>query len=398
MSSNGTSLTIDEAEDLLRQNWDITLYDKTRLEPCVAGILAKHPGPLDLYSLKELSVDDARSLAEHQGRLHLRDLSSICDEALSALVKHEGLLIIPAPKELSEAQAEALGRHRGPLVLQGVEHLTTSVASCLAHHKGPLYLNDLRTLSLSSAEALLRHRGPLFFFEVSQVSDEVAEALAKHQGRVGIFPLTEMSERARGILKAHREGVCKTLGLPVSGEFGALSGTFQPAPVDEKKGWSYIYYSRSTPSEAVPVRICFQSGQNCGAEKRSDELPDWFALLLPKLGECIEQCSKIPPGDRDPLYILDVVVVLDLDSKNLSFHGIVINLLDENGEYWEVCVHGPSFPAEFHIDCWGGGHYQSADYLADLPLNHSIFDSTLEGLKWWQKNTIERARADSAVA
>jgi hypothetical protein len=307
-------------------------------------------------------------------------------EALSVLTSHNGPLRVLCPKQLSEAQAQALGRHRGTLDLRGVEDLSTSVASHLAAHEGPLYLNDVRTLSRSSAEALLSHKGPLYLLEVSQVSDEEAEALAKHQDAVWIFPLAEMSDGARGLLKEHRERVCKKLDLPVGRESAPLTGTFKPGPVDERGGRTYIYYPRLAHSKAVPVRMCCRSDKADVADEQSDELPDWFISQFPKLGECIEQCSKLPPGDRDPRYILDVAVLIDIDSKKLAFHGIVINVVDEDGAYWEVCVHGPSFTTEFHIDCWGGGHYQSADYLERLPLNHSIFDSTLDGLKWWQKN------------
>ena len=381
-----TSLSISEAEDLLCQNWDIRLYDKKILEPGAAAILAKHPGPLDLYSVTELSTGDARALAQHRGPLHLRDLCSISDEALRALAKHEGPLNIRCPEELSEAQAAALGQHKGSLYLEGVQRLSAAVASHLARHEGPLYLNDVRTLSLPAAEALSDHQGPLYLLQVSEVSDEVAEVLAKHQDAVGIFPLAEMSDRARGLLKEHRERVCTKLGLPLAEEFATLAGTFGPGPVDEQSGWSYIYYPRFAQSGAVPVRIWCKSDQTNVADKPSAEPPEWFVSQFPQLGKCIEQCSKLPPGDRDPLYILDVAVLIDDDAKKLAFHGIVINVVDEDGAYWEVCVHGPSFPDAFHIDCWGGDHYQSADYLAGLPLNHSIFDSTLEGLKWWQKN------------
>ncbi len=313
-------------------------------------------------------------------------------EALSVLTSHNGPLRVLCPKELSEVQAQALGRHKGTLDLRGVENLSESVASHLAAHEGPLYLNDVRTLARSSAEALLTHKGPLYLLEVSEVSDEVADALAKHQEAVWIFPLAAMSDKTRGLLREHRGRVCKKLGLPVGRESAPLTGTFKNGPVDEKGGRTYIYYPRLAHSKAVPVRMCCSSDKADVADEQSDELPDWFISQFTKLGECIEKCSKLPPGDRDPHYILDVAVLIDIDSKKLDFHGIVINVVDEVGEYWEVCVDGQSFPTEFHIDCWGGGHYNSADYLERLPLNHSIFDSTLDGLKWWQKNNRDPVR------
>jgi hypothetical protein len=387
MSSKGASLTIAEAEDLLRNKWDITLYDKTRLEPGVAAVLAKHPGPLDLYSLKELSTDDARSLAEHRGRLHFRDLSSICDEALAALAKHEGPLIMRAPKELSEAQAEALGRHRGPLLLQGVEHLTASVASHLAQHQGPLFLNDVRTLSSPSAEALSKHKGPLYLLQVCQVSDEVAEMLARHQGAVAIFPLTEMSERARTLLKEHRRRSCDEQGLPNSAQFKALAGTFHPSSAGEYNEWAFVYYPRLSRPDPVLMRVYWRSDWVKASDRRPPaEIPDWFISLLPRIGECIERIYTEPPfRDSPAAYLLNVLVEI-VDGR---IHAMNINMVDAEGVYWEACIDTDSFPEEYSVLCWGGNHYESAAYLAHLPLNHSIFDSTLEGLKWWQGSPLD---------
>jgi hypothetical protein len=392
MSSPKNSLSIEEAEELLRKKWDITLYDKTQLEPGVAAVLANHPGPLDLYSLKKLSMDDAQSLAQHRGRLHLRDLCFISDEALRALAKHEGPLNIRCPEELSEAQAAALGQHKGSLYLKGVQRLSAAVASQLARHEGPLYLNDVRTLSLPAAEALSDHQGPLYLLQVSEVSDEVAEALVRHQGHVGIFPLAEMSEKARSILKEQRTRLCEEEGLPLRSEFEKLNGTFQPVQAGVNSGWSFIYYPRLPTPDPVLVSVNWRSDLMQDPNKRLPvELPDWFGSLLPRIGECIEKLclEPLPYGDSNA-YLLSADVVLD--SSGLAFHGVIIYTVDTEGLYWEICVHGPSLPTEFHIDCWGGAHLQSADYLSHIPFNHSIHESTLEGLKLWQKNTVERAR------
>jgi hypothetical protein len=399
MSSKGASLTIAEAEDLLRNKWDITLYDKTQLEPGVAAVLSRHSGHLDLRSVKTLSTDDARSLAQHRGLLHLWDLSSISDEALRALAKHEGPLIVRCPEELSEAQAAAFGQHKGPLYLEGVQQLSAAVASRLARHEGALYLNDVRSLSLPAAEALSEHQGPLYLFEVSKVSDEVAEALVRHQGQVGIFPLAEMSDRARTTLREHRQRVCAEQGLPPRSELEKLAGTFHPAPAGKYNEWAYIYYPRLTNPDPVLVRIFYwRSDWVTALDKRPpSHLPDWFISLLPKIGECIEVIYLEPylgylvPGYGRPpaAYLLDVCIEL-VDDK---IQAMGINSIDAEGIYWEAWVNLDSFPQAFDVQCWGGDHLENADYFSQLPLHHSIHESTLEGLKWWQKNTHARAEA-----
>jgi len=391
MSSQKNSLSIEEAEELLRKKWDITLYDKTRLEPGAADVLAMHSGRLDLHTVKTLSTDDARSLARHRGLLHFCDLSSISDEALRALAKHAGPLTIRCPEELSEAQADAFGQHKGPLCLEGVQRLSAVVASHLARHEGALYLNDVRSLSLPATEALSKHQGPLYLLEISQVGDEAAEALVKHQGHVGIFPLAEMSDRARATLREHRQRICAEQGLPPRSEFDKLAGTFHHAPAGKYNDWAYVYYPRLTNPDPVLVRIYLRSDWiNHSDKKPPIELPGWFISLLPKIGECIEAIYLQPylgylvPGDGRPpaAYLLDVCIEI-VDDK---IHGIGINSVDAEGVYWEAWVNLDRFPGAFDVQCWGGDHLESAGYFSHLPLHHSIHDSTLEGLRWWQRN------------
>ena len=52
MSSDKTSLTIEDAAEMLSNYWDFAIYDKLRLAPGVASLIAKHQGNLDLYSLR----------------------------------------------------------------------------------------------------------------------------------------------------------------------------------------------------------------------------------------------------------------------------------------------------------------------------------------------------------
>lgn len=384
MTDPGTSLNMDDAAKLLRENWDVTLFDKVRLAPGVAELLAKHPGPLDLYSLKELSAADARSLAQHQGRLHLRDLDSPSTEVLQALARHVGPLLLPRVRELGETEAEALGHHAGLLSLEGVHHLPAAPAALLAKHQGPLHLNGVSSLSLATAKAVSLHRGPLYLFEVSHVSDEVAEALETHRGPVGIFPLAQMSERARAILREQRRRTCEQESLPPRSEFEKLGGTFQPVQLGMRNEWSFIYYPRLPHPDPVLLRIYWRSDWIKGADKTLPaQLPDWFVALLPKIGECIEQLCLEPLPYGDPIaFILDA----GIEITNEKLHAMYIQCVDSEALYWEIVVDVEAFPSEFRVDCYGGAHLQGSDYLTHIPLNHSIHDTTLERLKWWQRS------------
>ncbi len=97
-------LTIEKAKKLLRTRWHVSIFEES-MEPGVAALLARHPGPLNLDSLKELSTEDAGDLSRHQGLLGLRDLSLISIETLHALVNHKGELILQGLRELREEQA-----------------------------------------------------------------------------------------------------------------------------------------------------------------------------------------------------------------------------------------------------------------------------------------------------
>ena len=367
---------------MLRCYQALIINDKLSLAPGVASLIAKHQEDLYLYSLRQLSTEDAHSLAQHRGRLHLRDLSSVTAEALDALAKHEGSLILDGLKHLSEEQAEALGQHKGSLRLNGIRDLPAAVASLLAKNDGPLYLSSVDALSLDAAEALSNHKGPLHLWEISHVRDGVAEALVKHQGFLGIFPLADMSEMARVMLRKHRGDVCNEQGLPQRSQFKELAGTFQPVSADEAFPSKLIYYPRLPDPGPIFLHIHWRYDWVTEPDKRPPaELPAWFVSVLPKIGECTEQIYlEGLPGDDVPRYLLDVNIGIITD----KIHSMDIQTVDSNGEYWETVVDVSVFPEEYMISCWGGGYYNSADYLSNLPLNHLIHEATLEGLKIWQ--------------
>ena len=287
-------------------------------------------------------------------------------------------------------EARALVPQAGRLDLSKYSFVAPDVLAELANHEGTLILNGLRTLSMEQAVALSRHKGPLQLWEVCQMSDPVAEALAKHQGPVGIFPLTEMSDKARSILREHREAICNELGLPIGSRLNELAGTFQQVQPDDTatEAFRFLYYPRLPDPSPIFLHVYRKDDPASGTDKAPPaEVPAWFLSLLPNIGECIDRIhleNWVPwdagPGGEPHAYLLDAKI--GISTNELEF--LSIQSLDHEGTYQESVVELSTFPAEYTIQCWGGDYLQSADYLADLPLNHSIHHATLNGLILWQ--------------
>jgi hypothetical protein len=294
------------------------------------------------------------------------------------------------PTCITVEEARALVPQAGRLDLSKYSFLSPDVLAELAKNEGTLILNGLRTLSMEQAVALSRHKGPLQLWEVSQVSDLVAEALAKHKGSLGIFPLAEMSDKARSILREHREAICNELGLPIGSRLKEFAGTFQQFQPDSDaiKDYRFLYYPRLPDPSPIFLHVCRKDDPASGTDKATPfEVPDWFLSLLPKIGECIDRIhleNWVPwnhgPGGEPHAYLLDATI--GISTNELECFGI--SLVDHEGVYWETVVELSTFPAEYTIECWGGDYLQSADYLANLPLNHSIHHATLNGLILWQ--------------
>lgn len=294
------------------------------------------------------------------------------------------------PTSINVEEARALALQAGPLDLSKYSFLPPDVLAELSNHDGTLKLNGLRTLSLEQAVALSRHKGPLHLWEVSQISDPAAEALAKHQGPVGIFPLTEMSDKARSILREHREAICNELGLPIGRRLKDFAGTCQQVkPTDSAaEAFRFLYYPRLPDPSPIFLHVYWEDDPASRTDKAPpNEVPDWFLSLLPKIGECIDRIHlenwepwHLGPEGAPHAYLLDAKIEISTNElKCLSIQSI-----DHEGTYQESVVDLSTFPAEYTIQCWGGDCLESADYLADLPLNHSIHHSSLEGLILWQ--------------
>jgi hypothetical protein len=294
------------------------------------------------------------------------------------------------PTSLTIEEARALVPQAGRLDLSKYSFVAPDVLVELANHEGTLILNGLRTLSMEQAVALSRHKGPLQLWEVCQMSDPVAEALSKHQGPVGIFPLAEMSDNARSILREHREAICNELGLPIGSRLNELAGTFQQVQPEDSatKAFRFLYYPRLPDPSPIFLYVSRNDDPASGTAKATPaEVPDWFHSLLPKIGECIERIHlenwvpwNLGPRGEPHGYLLNATI--GISTNELECFGI--SLVDHEGVYWETVVELSTFPGEYTIACWGGNHLQSADYLAYLPLNHSIHHATLNGLILWQ--------------
>jgi hypothetical protein len=364
---------------MINNQWDAAGFPKLDLDYSELELLYKHSESLYLHSLEEISADYASSLAQRQGRLNLGIISPSA-QVLRALAAHKGPLELPRVREFGEPEADAVSQHIGLLSLGGIQNLTAAIASLLAKHDGPLHLNGIFSLSVETAKALAPHRGPLHLFEVDQISDEVASVLCNHQGTLGIFPLTKMSENARAMLREHRLRSCEEIGLPPSADFNNIAGLFQLFKSHVSNQNELLYYPKICNLDPAPIRIERPNNSiHNEFQQTSPESIDWLINLLPRIDACIDLVFKELPTET-PRYLLDIY--LRIGDDRLTY--LQINTVDGEGFFWEAHGHFANITNEYTIDCWGGNHYQSAGYIAYLPPNHSIHETRLEGLKWWQ--------------
>ncbi|MDP7051486.1 MAG: hypothetical protein QF600_06145 [Verrucomicrobiota bacterium] len=208
------------AEKLVQKREEDTEYngeyplDLTGLEelpPALAGILAKHRGPVLLPpkfkdALKPFRtmppdvaqafidgqtdalfgyryIDDAAAeiLGEHRGTLELEGLRELSAEAAEGLSRVNGFLHLDGLEKVSDQVAEALGRsgHQHGLTLGKVKELSPYAAECLGRRKGGLRLDGLGTKALSAPVAigLVQNTEWIVLDGIRKISKEIAEAL-----------------------------------------------------------------------------------------------------------------------------------------------------------------------------------------------------------------------------
>jgi hypothetical protein len=182
-------LTVEIAEQFLKNNHSVALSEFTTIEDYAACVLARHKGEIWLNGLKSLSDAAARLLSEHKGFLSLNGLEFLSDESARALAYHGGeisdLSVLEGINDAAAkfitaepAAARKLLAQHGRLDLKGLTSLSDAAAEALSRQKGFLSLSGLKSLSDSSAGALSRHEGFLDLSGVASLSDSSARSLA----------------------------------------------------------------------------------------------------------------------------------------------------------------------------------------------------------------------------
>jgi hypothetical protein len=211
-------LTVEIAEQFLKNNDSVALIEFTTIEDYAACVLARHKGEIWLNGLKSLSDAAARLLSEHKGFLSLNGLEFLSDESARALAYHGGEIAdLSVLEGLNDAAAKfitaepatarnLLAQH-GRLDLKGLTSLSDAAAEALSCQKGFLSLSGLKSLSDSSAEALSRHEGFLDLSGVASLSDSSARSLA-NIFRKGFLWLEGQAEEACKVARFRaREGL-----------------------------------------------------------------------------------------------------------------------------------------------------------------------------------------------
>jgi hypothetical protein len=210
-TSEETSLTPEQAEELSRQHTTLTLAALENLSPEVAAALAKprsdelHGGAdLILSALRRLDADAARQLARYEGSVSIPVLESISAEAAEALVSHPGVVLrLDGVQELSPEVARALTKTQRIWLYLGIKSLPLEIADILADCNSHLSFTGIDSVSIESARALVRHRRSLDFGK-ARITPEVAEVLLDHQGLIGVSLAKRLEPGVGDILARHK--------------------------------------------------------------------------------------------------------------------------------------------------------------------------------------------------
>lgn len=167
-------LTKEIAEQFLKDEDSVDLWEYTSLEDEAAQLLAKHEGDLDLSGLLNVSESNVKILAQHIGCLRLCGLKSISDSMAIALAGTKGDLWISGITTLSDSAACAFAQHKGGMLnIERVEKLTDLAIQELAQHEGDVWLYGVKELSLTATQFLSQQKGNLYF------SSEVVKLIQK---------------------------------------------------------------------------------------------------------------------------------------------------------------------------------------------------------------------------
>jgi hypothetical protein len=278
---------------------------------------------------------------------------------------------------LSPDAARLLACTQGKLDLSKINELPSLAALEISRHEGVLNLNGLDTLSDSAARHLGNHRGALWLLRVKNLSDCAADSLAGHDGPVRLSPLVHasLSPTSRALLRDHRLKQAAKVGI------AALPPGGPPIPFqsDAPHGKWHLIYRPSFLEDPVPISVWWYHE----AEPPPVELPDWFQSILPDLDSHVHHAYRETADvvATTPLYLMAVDILIARE-KVLS---ACLSICDADATFWEAHFGAHLFPAgqEPGVDCWGGNHYQSADFLLGLPIHHSMHDADLPDLTHW---------------
>lgn len=209
-----TSLSLEQATQLVKYNDALCLNGLTDLTEEIALVLATHRGNIILDGITSLSDDLISILARHEGGyLSLDGLNSISDKSLEVLAKTPKHLYLNGLTTLTDRGASLLAIHNNSINLDGIIQLSDkAIASLSKHHWGYLSLNGLNTISEAGFAFWGKHNGDLYLNGLTKLTDKGAESLSKHKGDLFLDGITSLSDKAAISLSKH-EGALSMDGL-----------------------------------------------------------------------------------------------------------------------------------------------------------------------------------------
>lgn len=265
-------LTLEMATSLAEREADLSLDALESLLRPAADALARHTGgSLSLSALALVDDDVADQLATHQAPVYLRGLKSLTSPALAAKLADSSKpgLSLPRLTHLSDAAAEALARTQSGLCLDGLVDVSDAAIRSLATNTHGLSLNGLLSLSDKAATSLAGHTGShLSLNGVATLSDAAVAALSKY----------------RGTLKL---GGLKTLSLPQAESLARHSGVLDLNGVSLLSDLAFIALAEHRDGFSLNGLTALSTTAASALVDRANSLPSTVGwCMLPGLHKC----------------------------------------------------------------------------------------------------------------
>lgn len=240
-----TTLSLDDARQLVTQRRHLRLPRLETLTPEVAAVLAERSSTIDLPALGSLTPEvaaglvnarryyglvldgvrrlapaTARVLARHEGELRLAGLEDLPPEVASEFGRCSGHLVrlaVPLPAAPDDATLRGLAAAGHDIEITGPVTVTPALATAFAAHRKYLTLSGPVAPIAPAVARQLTFPGPLHIPGPITLDDKAATILGTRRGDLWITGFTSISPAIARMLASRPE----TISLPLLRELDA---------------------------------------------------------------------------------------------------------------------------------------------------------------------------------